>query len=59
MEYSAIDLLSLSPNSDLKRSLKEYITIDVLDEENKFICSTCSRKIPGKISVLTASVSIL
>ena len=59
MEYSAMDLLSLSPNSDLERSLKEYITIDVLDEENKFICSTCSMKTPGKISVLTTSVSLL
>ena len=59
MEYSSVDLLSLSTQTDLERSLKEYIAIDILDEDNKFICNTCSAKAPGKISVLTASVGLL
>ena len=59
MEYSSIDLMSLSPKTDLEKSLKEYINIDILDEENKFICDTCNAKAPGKMSVLAASIDSL
>ena len=59
MEYSSIDLMSLSPKTDLEKSLKEYINIDILDEENKFICDTCRAKAPGKMSVLAASIDSL
>lgn len=56
MEYSSIDIANLSAKNDLEKSLKEFISIDVLNEENKFQCDTCRAKAQGKISVLLTYV---
>ena len=52
MEYSSTDLTNLSTKDDLEKSLKEFITIDVLSEEDKFICDTCRERAPCKILVI-------
>lgn len=49
MDYSSTDPMSLLSENDLEKSLKEFITIDVLNEDNKFICDTCHAKAPSKI----------
>ena len=52
MEYSSTDLMNLSTKDDLEKSLKEFIAIDVLSEEDKFICDTCRERAPCKILVI-------
>ena len=51
-EYSSTDLMNLSVKDDLEASLKEYISVDILDEHNKFSCDTCEARTLGEMLVL-------
>ena len=51
-EFTSIDLKNVSAKNDLETSLKEYISIDILDENNKFNCDTCTARTLGKMLVL-------
>lgn len=55
MEYSSTDLENLSIKDDLEASLKEMISIDILNEENTFTCDTCEARALGKDLVLILS----
>ena len=52
MENSPTDLINLSTKDDLEKSLKEFISIDILSKDNKFTCDTCKTRAPGKIVFL-------
>ena len=45
-------MTNLSVKEDLERSLKEFISIDILNEENKFYCESCNLKARGKTLIL-------
>ena len=49
MESSPINLTELSAKEDLERSLKDFISIDVLTEDNLFQCDTCKTRATSKI----------
>ena len=57
MENSPTDLIKLSTKDDLEKSLKEFISIDILSNDNKFTCDTCRAKAPGKILIILATYS--
>ena len=46
-EFTSIDLMKVSTKDDLEISLKEYISIDILDDNNKFNCETCNARVQG------------
>ena len=48
MENCSTDLETFSTKDDLEKSLKELISIDILNADNKFTCDTCKAKAPGK-----------
>ena len=49
LENCSTDIADLKPTNGVEKSLKEFIAIDVLNEENKFMCDTCWAKKPSKI----------
>ena len=56
MEYSSLDFMNLSPKGDLEKSLKEFIDIDILNEQNKFNCNTCNAKGSGELLVVISLI---
>jgi len=55
LESSPIDFdpKNLSPKDGLEKSLvKEFISIDILNEDNQFYCDNCRKTTPGEIFAL-------
>ena len=48
METCSTDLINLSTKDDLEKSLKEFISIDILSKDNKFSCNACREKMPSR-----------
>ena len=58
MNACSTDLVNLSTKDDLERSLKDFISIDILSKDNKFSCNACRAKMPGRGKFILAMLQL-